>query len=417
MLIISCVILLIVFLIGIYIEYKKRTPFLAFYLGLFIVAIYPSIINSFSIYQNNYPDSIYIEANLFSALYLINLLFFRYLLTNLLKTLNIWKKKAFNTPYSDFTYLTIFFILSLSACFICFIFGLKLFSFSKMLNLNWWDLVQSNSKLVIIATYLSYISCGILLSSIYSKNKSIKRLGFVLTVIFLIFSTFVLKTRSYVLMFLMPVILDMLYTKKGVQLIKPVIFIFFVSFLFILARAVRHSYDLNSFLDGNFIESMSSASEGTETTFIDAFYYFIAINNNFDGFEENITLRRILFFWLPYFKPNEFSYIMYAAYFHSYPNLNLSMHPTVFGDAYANAWWSGAFLYSLFLATYISSLEKILLLFGKSQQLAKLIIFSIISITSLIFARGAIYNAFMYSFIPIMFLLFHIFIFNQLIKK
>lgn len=414
--VISFLIMVSVFLYGFLFEYKNKSPFFVFYLGLLILVVFPSFMNSFSLGFNDYPEIVYVEANLFSALYLLVLCFFRRILTDVLKVKNIWLDFVYYKKDNDFSDLNRIYLFFLALCFLCFIFGLKLFSFSALMTLNWWDLVRSNSPLVILGTYLSYVSCGILISSYYSKNSSDKILSYSLTIIFLCFSVLVLKTRSYVLMFLVPMFLYLMYSKKGVELVKPIVLFIVTVFLFIFARAVRHSNDLNDFLSADIGLSILDAGQGAESTFIEAFYYFIYNNNNFEGFGNNYTLTRILFFWFPDFKPIEFSYLMHSAYFGSSPSEGLSMHPTVFGDAYANSWWMGAFTYSFFLAIYISLLELTVRFFDNSRNYFKVIVFSIISIVSLIFARGAVYNAFMYSFLPILMLFILLYSFNNILK-
>lgn len=415
--ILTFVIFLIVFVCGATLEYRNKSPFLLFYAGLFILAIYPSFINSVPSIEKNYQDIIYVQANIFSSLYLLSFILSRLVFIKIFKIEYIWTEFFENKSEKNYSDLNILYIMILPLCFIFFVIGLKLFSLSAFMSLNWWDLVRANNKFVLSATYLSYASCGILIAAQYSKDLFLKKVAYIITFLFIIFSVFVLKTRSYVLMFIVPIFLYYMYSTKGIKRIKPVIVALTTAFVFILARAVRHSTDLNEFLTQNFIESFFDASEGAETTFIDAFYYFIHFRNDFTGFEENITLKRILLFWYPYFKPIEFSYLMHSAYFGSSTSENLSMHPTVFGDAYANAWWFGAFVYSIFLAVYISILESTVRFFGDSKRHIKVIVFSIVSITSLIFARGAIYNAFMYSLLPIFLLISIVFIFNNILKS
>lgn len=398
----SFIILFIIFLIGSYWEYKNKSPFFIFYAGLFILLIVPAFSNAFFGLDRKYPENVYFEANFFSSLYLSVLIVSRVVFSNIFKNKKIWTNFLLKKNYS-YTGLIVLLNVILVFCFLSFIFGLKLFSFSALLSLNWWDLVRSNSALVIFGTYLSYLSCSGVLAASLSKNKKLKLFSYSVIFLFIIFSLFILKTRSYVLMFLVPVFLHMIYTKNGLRLLKPVLFLIVMVALFVLARAVRYSNDLNEFLESDIQEGFLAASEGTESVFIDAFYHFIYFNNDFLGFEQNFTLKRIVFFWFKDVKPVEFSYLMHSAYYGSSPSENLSMHPTVFGDAYANAWWFGAFIYAIFLALYISLLELSSKIFSESRNSFKIIIFSLIAITSLMFARGAVYNAFMYSLLPTIF--------------
>ena len=184
-----------------------------------------------------------------------------------------------------------------------------------------------------------------------------------------------LKTRSYVLKVLDPLAVYLIYSRAGSY--KLVLISVVTVFLFVLARAVRHSTDLNEFLSGDFFESIFTASEGTETTFINAFFYFLYIDGDFPGFGENITLQRIFLFWLPALKEVDFSYIMHSAYYGSSLGDSLYMHPTVFGDAYANSGWPGAFLYAVFLGGYISYLEASCRFFLEENIFIKFLFFQL----------------------------------------
>jgi len=415
MLIISALFLAFLTISGGMFEFKNKSPFVVFFLALMLMSVIPTFLIAFNIIDPLYKKSVYLEATLFSCLYLLSFIFFRFLFINLFSIKNVWInfiKEDNKIIKSD---IILFFILML-VCIFCFFKGLNITSIKAAFSLNWWDLVHGNS-VVLLGTYFSYISCGfLLLNYLYKGNVYLKNTAYSLILFFLLFSIFILKTRSYVLMILIPIFVYFLYTKKGMELLKPLIFLFFMSFLFVLARAVRHSFDLNEFLAGDINESLSNASEGAETTFINAFYYFVSKNNDFFGFGQNFTLKRIIFFWFVDMKPTEFSYLMHSAYYGSSPSEGLSMHPTIYGDAYGNAWWFGAFIYSIFLSLYISVLEFLIRIINFKKFIFSLAVFSIISASALIFARGAVYNAFMFSFIPIFFF-FVIFMVRNMLKK
>jgi len=415
MLIASTLFLIFLTILGCVFEFKNRSPFVVFFLALILMSVIPTLLVAFNIVDPLFKNSVYLEATLFSCLYLTSFLFFRFLFINLFSIKNVWNNFIEEKNGIDNSDVIFFFILMV-VCIFCFFKGLNITSIQAAFNLNWWDLVHGNS-IVLLGTYFSYISCGfLLLNYLYKGNAYLKNGAYGLILFFLLFSIFILKTRSYVLMILIPIFIYFIYTKKGVELFKPLIFLFFMSFLFVLARAVRHSFDLNEFLAGDINESLSNASEGAETTFINAFYYFVSKNNEFPGFGENFTLKRIIFFWFVDMKPTEFSYLMHSAYYGSSPSEGLSMHPTIYGDAYGNAWWFGAFIYSIFLSLYISILELLIRFVKTKKIIFSLAIFSIIGASALIFARGAVYNAFMFSFIPILFFLI-IFVIRDILKK
>lgn len=415
MLVVSAFLLSCLTIYGGYYEYKNKSPFVVFFLALILMSVLPTIFLVLNISDHIYSNSTYLEATLFSCLYLMSFIFFRFIFVSLFKTTRVWvdfvatEKEISRNDVFLFSILMFF-------CILFFIKGLNINSIQAAFSLNWWDLVHGNS-IVLLGTYFSYISCGfLLLNYLYKGSFVLNKTAYGLILFFLMFSIFILKTRSYVLMILIPLFVYFFYTKRGFELIKPLIFLVLMLFLFVLARAVRHSFDLNEFLSGDIVESLSGASEGAENTFINAFYYFVSKNNQFYGFGENYTIKRIIFFWLVDLKPTEFSYLMHSAYYGSNPSEGLSMHPTVYGDAYGNAWWFGAFIYSFFLSLYITFLEFITKFIKTKKNIFILAVFSIISTSALIFARGAIYNAFMFSFIPIVFF-FVIFLLRDFFSK
>lgn len=404
MLVFSSILVCFITLLGVKFEFDNKSPFVIFFLALILMSVFPTLSTLFNFDVSEFRESTYIEANLFSSLFLGFLIFSRYFIVRLFGVKNIWfnfirDSQVLRIRRNDILILS--FLLFLAILF--FIKGLNIRSFSSLMSVNWWDVVNGGVW-VILATYICYISSSVLIANyLYKGNGNLKFLVYIQILFFLIFCIFVLKTRSYILMILAPIFCYFMYTKKGLELVKPIFYLFLMLFVFILARAVRHSSDLNEFLESDFLEGFELASEGAENTLINGFYYFVQNNNNFNGFENNNTLKRVFLFAFPSLKPEEFSYIMHSAYYGSNPSDRLSIHPTVYGDAYGNAWWFGAFIYSLFIAFYISFLEITAKFINKSS-LYKLCVFSIICTCSLIFARGAIYNAFMYSFIPLFFI-------------
>lgn len=138
------------------------------------------------------------------------------------------------------------------------------------------------------------------------------------------------------------------------------------------------------------------------------FYYFIDNKNNFANFNSGHTYIRMLLFLVPTslsfgIKPPDFAISMgYAVN----PLIKgYSVHPTLFGDCYANFGFYGVIICGLFWALYVGLFDKMTLA-SKSVYL-KLSYISIISFTYIIIGRGSIYNGFvwqMYSLILLNFL-------------
>ena len=382
-------------------EFDLNSPFFLFEIALLFLFIFPSVQGL--MFSGAFPNWVYLEAAFFAFLYSTCFVVLRFIFVGLLKTRGVWGGVVFRSVDGVGHSCVAPGLLLVSA--LLFVFGLGITSISAAFELNWWDLVRSGSPLVLAATYFAYASSSmILLLPTLRWSKVLYCCSVVLTVLFLLFSIFILKTRSYVLMFLVPYFLATLYSRGWRNKIGILLLAFAIVFLFVLTRAVRHAEDLSQFLEYGLLYFIFDAAEGSETSFVDAFFFFVERGGSFPDFGENFTLWRILFFWMPsnelFVKPVDFSYVMHSAYFGSSVDEGLSMHPTVFGDAYGNAGFAGAFLYSGFLALYFSLLEGFVKLLG--SRLIEIAAFSVFAVCSLTLARGAVYNGFMFSLLPLL---------------
>lgn len=411
----TTLILILTFLLmifGAFIEYRRKSPLIIFYVSLIFMSVPFGFFNIF--FNSNYNLNTILEANFFIMIYIGFFLFFRWIFLIAFKNHNLWKDLFDKKEYIFSSNIIYFFtLISLFFSLFGFIYGLKIFSFSAMMSLNWWDFVQSSSLIVKICVYFSYMACCSSILSIYLSKGFKKYIIATLTILFLLFSIFVLKTRSYLLLMLIPLTLFLFYGNFKDK--AKVVLLFLMSiFLFISARAVRHATDLNDFFNQDFMVLFQGAAEGGELNLIDGLYYFISYQNEFEGFNQNITLVRTLFFWIPSFlldfKPVEVTYYMFQAYYGDHYSYKYSYHPTIFGDAYGNFGLLGAVLYSLYLAFIISVCE----FFSKQSIISRFYLFALLSVVLLIFARGAFYNAFMYLVITFFIFGFFNLIFSKL---
>lgn len=389
----------------IYWEYKKSSPVFFFYCCLLFVFYVPFSISY--VFESKYPEYVYIIASAFSLIYISIFSLSLWFIRNASKTDMVWSK-VFNIKCQSEIRSTLSnrvpVILAMCSIF-GFIISLKLFSFSAFFNLNWWDLVNSNNPLTLFSTYLAYSSAGILPLAIFKfQNGKFDRLASIIVIIWIAFATFVLQTRSFLLIFMFPGIAYLfLHSDQRKKLISWVL-IPAAAILYIGARAVRHAGSFEAFLVGDISSLFVGASEGSEQSLFDAFLHFIYIDNHFPGFGENITLQRVVFFAIPPLKPEEFSYIMHSAYFGYVPKEGLSMHPTIFGDAWGNSGYLGALIYSILLSVIVHIIERIVKISNNPVIIQSC--FGILTVTLLIFARGAVYNAFMFTFLPITIVIF-----------
>lgn len=397
-------------------EYRRSTPFIVFPVAVFMIAGVPL---TFSVDLIDRYGASAVQASgffflIFSiVIYLVRSISAAYLVQNSpFRLIYLKPSKA----YTGGPALMASIILCLSAI-AMFVFGLKIFSLTAAISLGWWEFVNSNSPIVLMGTYFSYSSAGILVFSIlcFRRNFFMGVSGVFVAVTFLAFSLVVLKTRSYVLLMIFPISIYLMY-RRGLQYKLYMVFIVALSgLMFIVARSIRHAGSFSEFMASDMSELFSGAMDGSEAVLVDAFVYFVQVDNNIQGFGEGATLLRLLFFWIPSFvadvKPIEFSYVMHAAYFRTGSITGLSMHPTILGDAFANHGYIGAVIYGALIGFGFSLVEK----WGGSRFSINGLIFisSILSVSLLALARGAVYNSFMFTVIPIFlyFLLYKILFF------
>jgi hypothetical protein len=397
----SFMVLAICLCIGIHDEYRHRSPILLFHIALIAVYLVPTAVSFTS--PNHHAMHTILMSNFLAALYTATFATVR------VATRHIYKPKELiiriaSEPPTILMWVSLV-LLTLSLAF--FIRGLGITSISTALTLGWWDIIQSGSPLVLIGTYLSYGAAATLLLT-FSKSSSLTyqiQAGTVCAV-YLAFAVFVLKVRSYLLLLLVPAFLHYVYSAGRGRILKSLTYGLIIIFVFILTRAVRHAENLEDFLTASYFEFFASALEGAETSLADAFHYFVSIDNAHPGFSQNSTMIRILSIpFAPFFesaRTTEFSYIMHNAYYGSDSGTGLSMHPTAYGDAFANLGVIGMPIYGACLALYFWLLESL----GSASKSPNFepFVFSILAVASLSFARGAVYNAFMFSFLPFIFL-------------
>lgn len=395
--------LVALFFAGLREESKNKSPVLLFYAALFVMFIVPTFGNI--LFGGKYPMWVYIDAAVFAVIYIAVFCLSRYLFTIKGSVRLVWLRTVFDKEKNEDVNYSWTFLMCTLVSLGLFIQGLGIHSFARALTLNWWELVHSGSSLVLAGTYFAYSASASLIVADLSRrdNRRGAYAVFLIVGLFLVFSVFVLKSRSYVLMFMVPYFIFLFYAGR-LRVPRLAIYGSLIVFMFVLTRAVRHAENLSEFLELGILYYLGDAAEGAETSFVNAFYFFIYNGNAFPGFLENITLQRIFLFWLPSFdgwgKPADFSYYMHSAYFGTSVADGLSMHPTVFGDAYGNAGILGAFIYPVLLAAMFSLAESVVSLWhSKAFAVA---VFAILSVNALTFARGAVYNAFMFSLLPML---------------
>ena len=91
---------------------------------------------------------------------------------------------------------------------------------------------------------------------------------------------------------------------------------------------------------------------------------------------------------IPSIKPPDFAIDMGTAWSMNPYNTSYSMHPTLYGDCFANFWWFGIILGSLW-AVLVFVIDAFVLRF---ETTAREILMVLLATSYVIIARGSVYN-------------------------
>lgn len=225
-------------------------------------------------------------------------------------------------------------------------------------------------------------------------------------VLAIIIGMILLLTRNRILVLPLVVSLILFYLVKNRQLrIKQIVTFSIIAFVVIYVvyalRTFRHAGTFDMFLSeygsiGEFNAAVFDDilnSDG-ELWLRNIFYYFIENDNNFPNFNEGHTYLRLLLILVPTrfaggLKPPDFAISMASAWYRDYSNTTYSVHPTLFGDCYANFNWFGMFL-GVFWAIFVAGLNRFL---SKQPVIVRECLICLYGVMFIIIGRGSVYNS------------------------
>ncbi len=412
---------LILILFVIFFEYKKGSISIFLWAMLLIMVGFGNIKG---IYYKNYDYYVYIKATLFGIFFILFYLFTR----SLQKTKNVIEKlrKTINTPrkikknYINFIYLLYLFI------FIVYVkqnFGsLFLTSWGGFMRIK-GNIYNTESILQFLYIYLNPIilfSPGILCIYLYKK----KYFKFFIWFLIFLFPVIITRNRSDILPIAVSIIIFLLIKTKKVTFKLLMIYTFACCFMIIfldIFRLFRFYGSISNFVERfnineffyKYLEMYSS--QNGEIDLIDAFYYFISKNGEFIGFNTLATYRRILLILIPTkfsfgLKPFDFAITMGSAYINNFSNKTYSMHPTLFGDCYANFNYFGVLL-GIFWGIFVKFIDKICFFYNNYMNIFLSVIWGYAYI---VIGRGSVYNGIVKSLKATIILLILQFIFTKI---
>lgn len=265
--------------------------------------------------------------------------------------------------------------------------GVSVYSFQSI-----WGLIYLISGMLIL------LPGGIMVTQLQQR----KYIAFIIWFGIMTLPTIVLRNRAGILPLFVAVILFLYikYDKVTLKLCAKYGFLAAAAIITLYTlRAYRAYGTIDAFLTnfnlkffvGQIVNSLKN-SDG-ELGLINAFYYFIDGKGQFPGFNTLATYRRILLMALPTrfsfgLKPSDFAIAMGSAYINDYTNTRYSMHPTLFGDCYANGNYMGVLL-AVFWAVFVDIIDH---LCNRKNVSCSIYFAAIWSYSYLLVGRGSVYN-------------------------
>lgn len=370
-------------------------------------------------YSTNTMNEASIFVILFSSLYLIT----RYL-TQRKKDLIVEENIGSHEKNKDDEMKKFMYALFIGLIFIVFI---RLIVLSRqaggILNTSWGTMRETvggyfSFSQIFIPIFFVCSSCMVI--AIKLKNKTIV----ITSIIIIVLEVIISRNRIEILPIFCSIIYSYILKNKKFTMkhITVLALIGILSIYFIYAlRVFRHSGSIENFFETYNLVSFNKKvgeyleDDSGELGLRKNMYFFIENDNNFEDFEKGHTYIRMALVLLPTswsfgLKPNDFAITMGKAVLPTAQGY--SVHPTLFGDVYANFGFLGFFMGS-FWAIFVLILDKIII---KSNRLLRLPISMICGIIYIIQARGSIYNAFSWLVYCIIILIFIYIIFRVIMN-
>lgn len=402
---ISILLGLIQFIIIIYIiifELRKKSPAVFLWATLGIMFGIMHLLTVFVV-MDIYNNEIYIDASLFtigfSLLYILGRKIFIFTNKLELNLLHVW---------NDITNIDakILKILSFIFCVSPIVLSLNIIMYSgNIIDSSWstfrgYTLSQDYVNLSQILTIL-FFSLGAIWIFWLKKRKYITS---TIIILLISFSVIISRNRILILPLLVTFIVGKILDNKKIKIkfiMKSSILALVSIYIVYALRVFRHNGSIATFLDNmsviSFIEQINEylITDNGELGLRRVFYYFIANDNNFNGFSEGATYIRMMLVYFPSqfsfgLKPDDFAITMGKAIGMGYGG---SVHPTLLGDCYANLGFLGIFL-GIFWAFYANFFDYILVRIKSSEFV--LLSYSLMSVSYVIIARGSVYNGFFF---------------------
>ncbi|MGL5751693.1 MAG: O-antigen polymerase [Paraclostridium sp.] len=350
-----------------------------------------------------YNEEVMIQASIFVILFNLVYLVSRIIISSIINT----KTKSDNNldmdNYTNKKIVKLLFITLLICIFILLFYSRKYLG--GIFNASWGGFYNLNQELgsrnlLRYTQFLFFASAGVVL---IFKQKKRKVLFCIASIIIILYST-ITGNRITILPLLVSIILPFIYDNKKVISIKNIVILIILGivavYLVYFFRLLRIYGGMSEILSSLSLQSINSLvidmilSGDGELSLRNAFYHFIQYNNEFPNFNEGHTYLRLLFMIIPSsllggMKPPDFAISMGSAWTYDFQNTTFSMHPTLYGDVFANFYWGGI-IWAIFWAIFNVVVEKII---NRKNRVVKNVLQVLLGTVFIIIARGSVYNS------------------------
>lgn len=264
----------------------------------------------------------------------------------------------------------------------------------SLTDFTWTDGLGNKTLLEVVLNYMIVVFSGTAFIAFYRREYAF---FVVLTAFYLLF-LLVFRSRYNIIGFFVPFLVYYLLSGRMKLILRAGLIGLGIILVVFLLQQYRYAGDFEQAQDVGFSTMIDNTvqfmSEGRgEFSLVKAYYHFIAGDNQFRHFEEGRTYSRLLLMPFPSrfmpLKVRDFAFDMYDAYYHTRTRVG-TMHPTFYGDIYANFGAVGV-LSGLFFAAIFFLIDGLLPVL--KDEVKKVCLVSILGTMYVMVARGAVYNA------------------------
>lgn len=389
----------------VYYEYKRKSMSVFIWAVLLLMYGLPNFVDCI-LGNSMYRDIVLIKSNIFVILFCTIYLLFRLICSRkirILTSVNLTEKLSERQISFCLIILFVAFITYIAYVYISTgdILG-STWNTIRMRSLGEEGHIYGNTNLLYIlysftGTFFAATS-GLLTYALCNKQYHLLIVVLAIQLPYVLIS----RSRSELLLILIPFILYFVFLRDrlNVKIVVRCVVVGFIAIVLIyFLQIIRLSGSLDNFFSNlsldyllSMIDRMISNSQG-DLSLRNVFYYFVEHDNDFPGFGTLASYRGLLLLPIPSgltfgLKPPDFAITMGAAWLGNPANTSYSVHPTLFGDCYANLGYYGVIL-GAFWALFISFID--FLVYQVKNKSDRILYVSAICCQYTLIARGSVY--------------------------